>query len=103
MAQACTLMKNIYRVVPGTEVGKPNANFLVVNQHNQVISNDAGFPSRKRAESWRQRLEHCERGAILLREAGEAKCQSGYGTTDPEWVGRYGLAYGDINSDGTLN
>jgi hypothetical protein len=44
-----------------------------------------------------------ELGEIMLREAGEEACQSGYGTTDPEWVGRYALDYGDINRDGTLN
>lgn len=49
------------------------------------------------------RLTHTELGAILLREAGEDACQSGYGTVDPEWVGRYGLQYQDINEDGTLN
>jgi hypothetical protein len=44
-----------------------------------------------------------ELGNIMLREAGPDACQRGYGTTDPEWVGRYALAYCDINSDGTLN
>lgn len=34
-------------------------------------------------------------GRILLAEAGEKACQAGYLTTDPEWVGRYGLAYGE--------
>lgn len=42
-------------------------------------------------------------GEIMLREAGLEACQRGYKTTDPEWVGRYALEYGDINSDGTLN
>lgn len=46
---------------------------------------------------------YIELGEILLAEAGEESCQEGYGTTDPEWVGRYGIEYGDINSDGTLN
>lgn len=44
-----------------------------------------------------------ELGKILLEEAGEEACQEGYGTTDPEWVGRYGIQYGDINRDGSLN
>lgn len=48
-------------------------------------------------------LTFSELGAILLREAGETACRDGYKTTDPEWVGRYGLEYGDINRDGTLN
>ena len=42
-------------------------------------------------------------GEIVLREAGEAACQSGYLTTDPEWVGRYALQYGDIDDNGTLS
>ena len=42
-------------------------------------------------------------GKILLKAVGEEACQKGYGTTDPEWVGRYGLEYSDINPDGTLN
>jgi hypothetical protein len=41
-------------------------------------------------------------GAIVLREAGEEACQAGYGTTDPEWVGRYAIYYGDIQPDGTM-
>lgn len=44
-----------------------------------------------------------ELGLIVLTEAGVEDCQSGYGTTDPEWVGRYAIEYGDINFDGTLN
>lgn len=42
-------------------------------------------------------------GRIMLKEAGEQACLAGYGTTDPEWVGRHALAFGDINPDGTLN
>jgi len=48
-------------------------------------------------------MTYIELGKIMLREAGEDACLSGYGTTDPEWVGRYALMYGDINRDGTLN
>ena len=44
-----------------------------------------------------------ELGDIMLREAGEDACQSGYGTTDPYMVGKLALVYGDINGDGTLN
>jgi hypothetical protein len=44
-----------------------------------------------------------ELGDIMLRAAGEDDCQAGYGTTDPYWVGRYALDFGDINGDGTLN
>lgn len=42
-------------------------------------------------------------GRIMLAEAGEQACQDGYLTTDPYWVGRYALEYGDINADGTTN
>ena len=42
-------------------------------------------------------------GEIMLRESGAAACQSGYGTVDPEWVGRYALQHGDIRPDGVLN
>lgn len=42
-------------------------------------------------------------GRIMLREAGEAACLAGYGSTDPAMVGRLALAYGDINRDGSLN
>lgn len=48
-------------------------------------------------------MSYVELGNIMLREAGVEACQSGYGTIDPEWVGRYALMYGDINRDGTLN
>lgn len=42
-------------------------------------------------------------GSTMLVETGSEACQSGYGTTDPYWVGRYALDAGDINLDGTLN
>lgn len=42
-------------------------------------------------------------GEIMLKEAGAEACKKGYGTTDPEYVGRYALQYGDINKDGALN
>jgi hypothetical protein len=48
-------------------------------------------------------MKYEDLGRILLTEAGPEACQEGYGTTDPEWVGRYGLMYGDIERDGTLN
>src|SRR5688572_29082338 len=51
----------------------------------------------------RTRLSYTELGLIMLAEAGTDNCRDGYGTTDPEWVGRYALQYGDINPDGTLN
>jgi hypothetical protein len=44
-----------------------------------------------------------ELGRIVLAEAGEQACLEGYGTIEPEWVGRYALQYGDANRDGTLN
>jgi hypothetical protein len=49
------------------------------------------------------RLTYVELGNIMLREAGPEACQRAYGTTDPEWVGRYAIRCGDINPDGTLN
>lgn len=49
------------------------------------------------------KLSHVDLGNIMLREVGVAACQSGYGTTDPEWVGRYALQHGDIRPDGVLN
>lgn len=48
-------------------------------------------------------FDYARLGKIMLDEAGEAACQSGYGTIDPEAVGSYALQYGDINYDGTLN
>ncbi len=48
-------------------------------------------------------LTHKDLGEIVLREAGTDACLSGYGTTDPEQVGRLALGSGDINPDGTLN
>jgi len=44
-----------------------------------------------------------ELGNIMLKEDGAEACQKGYGTTDPEWVGRYALDYRDINVFGVLN
>lgn len=44
-----------------------------------------------------------ELGQIMLDQAGPEACQKGYGTTDPEWVGRCARQYNDINPDGTLN
>jgi hypothetical protein len=48
-------------------------------------------------------MTYTELGNIMLKWAGADACQAGYGTTDPEWVGRYALQYGDINTDGTTN
>jgi hypothetical protein len=42
-------------------------------------------------------------GTIMLNAVGQAECEAGYGTTEPYWVGKYALGYGDINADGTLN
>lgn len=50
-----------------------------------------------------KRLTYVELGKIMLEKFGEEACRKGYGTTDPEWVGRYALQYRDINRDGTLN
>lgn len=47
-------------------------------------------------------LSFVDLGLILLNEHGHESVKSGYGTTDPEWVGRYGLIYNDIDPDGTL-
>lgn len=54
-------------------------------------------------QSKKAQVNFIKLGEIMLKEAGEKACQSGYGTTEPEWVGRYALSFGDINADGTLN
>lgn len=46
---------------------------------------------------------HADLGNIMLTEAGRDACLTGYGTVDPEEVGWFALAYGDIDVDGTLN
>jgi hypothetical protein len=46
---------------------------------------------------------YLELGNILLAEVGKDACMLGYGTDEPEWIGRYGVQFGDINLDGTLN
>lgn len=43
-----------------------------------------------------------ELGRRLLAVHGDELCMSGYATIEPEWVGRYGRGYGDIEVDGTL-
>ena len=43
-----------------------------------------------------------ELGHILLDIHGEEGCLAGYMTVDPEWVGRYGIMYGDIDVYGEL-
>lgn len=48
-------------------------------------------------------MTYTELGNIVLQSAGPEACEAGYGTTDPHWVGRYAISYGDINADGTLN
>lgn len=48
-------------------------------------------------------MTYTQLGNIMLAEAGADACQEAYLTTDPKWVGRYALGYGDINADGTLN
>jgi hypothetical protein len=57
-------------------------------------------PTQERKARQREYLESL--GAIVLREAGEAACLAGYGTNDPEWVGRYALQFGDIDTRGNL-
>jgi hypothetical protein len=47
--------------------------------------------------------KYIELGQIMLTECGTDACLKGYGTTDPEWVGRYALDYRDIRPDGVLN
>lgn len=46
--------------------------------------------------------EYVVLGEIVLAAFGADACQSGYKTADPEYVGRYALAYGDITKDGEL-
>lgn len=48
-------------------------------------------------------MTYGEIGRRVLAAFGAEACQSGYGTTDPEWVGYCALMYGDANADGTLN
>ena len=48
-------------------------------------------------------MTHTDLGNIVLSAVGEDACLSGYGTDDPEMVGWFALAYGDIDVDGTLN
>ena len=50
----------------------------------------------------RERLSYVELGNIVLKQHGSEACQAGYQTTNPEWVGRYALQYGDIKPDGEL-
>lgn len=50
-----------------------------------------------------EKMTYAKLGTILLDAIGAEACESGYQTTDPYWVGRYGLGYGDINADGSLN
>lgn len=60
-------------------------------------SNGYNIPAHKKP------LTFVELGKIMLEQAGAEACQKGYGTTDPEAVGRYARQYNDINPDGTLN
>lgn len=48
-------------------------------------------------------LSYTVLGEIMLAEAGESACMSGYGTADPFYVGLAAIQFGDINYDGTLN
>lgn len=73
------------------------------------MSATKGLPDRdtpflaERKVKMKRRLSFIELGNIMLKEAGAEACQNGYGTVDPEWVGRNAIQYGDINRDGTLN
>lgn len=51
----------------------------------------------------RTRLDYAELGRRMIKACGVAACRHGYGTSDPQEVGKQALAYGDINPDGTLN
>jgi hypothetical protein len=68
-----------------------------------------GLPDRntpflaERKVKMKGRLSFIDLGKIMLNQFGDAACQAGYGTVDPEWVGRNAVQYGDINRDGTLN
>lgn len=44
-----------------------------------------------------------ELGEIVLNATSDVTCERAYGTSDPYFVGRAALEYGDINADGTLN
>lgn len=47
-------------------------------------------------------MKYEELGKIVLKLVGEQSCQEGYLTTDPYWVGRYALGYGDVDEEGNL-
>lgn len=57
----------------------------------------------KSVKQRKARKTYVELGNIMLKKCGAEACQKGYLTTDPEWVGRYALSFGDIRPDGTLN
>lgn len=46
---------------------------------------------------------YTEIGQKMLDTFGEKACDDAYSTTDPEWVGRFAVRYGDADRDGTLN
>lgn len=48
-------------------------------------------------------MKYSELGKIMLDNYTIEELQAGYDTADPYWVGKYALAFGDINEDGTLN
>jgi hypothetical protein len=48
-------------------------------------------------------MKYEQLGQILLEKFGADACQNGYGTTEPYWVGYYGVKFRDINRDGTIN
>lgn len=46
---------------------------------------------------------YAEIGQMILDTYGVIGCEESYGTSDPHWVGRYAVQYGDADRDGTLN
>jgi hypothetical protein len=68
------------------------------------MSSAEGFTGTNGARiAGRPRLNYVALGEIMLAEAGAEACAAGYGTTDPEWIGRYAIEYGDITPQGELN
>lgn len=46
---------------------------------------------------------YTEIGQKMLDTFGEKACDDAYSTTDPHWIGRFAVRYGDADRDGTLN
>jgi hypothetical protein len=90
------------RKFPEREFGSFEAGFEFLEE-KYPDDEDRGEFEVVEVEGEPAKLSLVELGNVMLREAGAEKCQAGYGTVDPEWVGRYALQFGDIGADGVLN